>query len=348
MNKVLVSEVLFAKGHVKLNENYIKCIGRNFDVTIMDDGNYFPSIETNGYSHIYKSHYMVKRGETIKRLLYALYLRKVAKTAKQLSIRNIVLLSFHTEAFGLVYRSFRGINVCAVHHYDIDRMTKRPQEVKAFDKYKNQITHCVLEDFIAEGLINDFAVASSRVCVVNTPVEIVKALEENSTKNIFIGIGQSTDQALIDELIELDKSHYLPNDIIGKIILRSKTTQYDGIHVKVFTGFLERDEYDDLYKSATACIVRYEPTYRLRSSGSVDDAFRNHKKIIVMGFPAGQSYAQMFPRNCVCVNRTEDILDLLKGATLKYDENEGARFETDHSFDNVTKQWKSAIVRNEY
>ena len=344
MEKVLIAEVLYAQGHKKLNEKYIKCISNNFSITLLDDGEYFSGVEDSLIDKRISVHVLkVPRVEIIKTLCHAINLKRIANIAKETGIKNVILLSFHTEGFNVVRHSFEGLNVIVVHHYEIDRMTKNPKEVKSFNKYKNQITHCTLEEFITEGIIKDFGVALEKAYTVNTPVDMVNVQKSNHDANLFIGIGQSTDQKLIDDLIRLDKEGYIKTDTKAKIILRSKTTPYKGTNVEVFTGFLERDEYDRLYREATACIVRYEPTYRLRSSGSIDDAFRNHKKVIVLGFPAGDSYAEMFPKNCVSVKRIEDVLDILVNEPCLYDEEEGLKFEKMHSFEHVTEQWKAAI-----
>lgn len=348
MEKVLVAEVLYAQGHKKLNEKYIKCISNNFSVTLLDDGDYFSGVDDSLIDkRIPVKVLKVSRVEIIKTICHAINLKRIAKIAKETGIRNVILLSFHTEGFAMARRSFEGINVIVVHHYEIDRMTKIPKEIKSFNKFKNQITHCALEEFITKGIIKEFGVPREKAYTVNTPVDMVNMQMPNHDANLFIGIGQSTDQKLIDDLIRLDKEGYIKTDTQAKIILRSKAKSYNGTNVEVFTGFLEREEYDKLYREATACIVRYEPTYRLRSSGSIDDAFRNHKKVIVLGFPAGDSYAEMFPQNCVSVKRTEDVLDLLVSEPCLYDEEEGLKFEKMHSFEHVTEQWKAAINSTE-
>lgn len=344
MEGVLVAELLYPKGHRALNEKYLKCISKNYEITLIDDGTYFSSVESDVIAErIILPRRKVKRVELLKTLCYANYLAKIAKVAKDKKLNNIILLSFHTEAFGMVSQKFDGLNVCVVHHYEIDRMYRRLKEMKSFEKYKNTISHCVLEDFIATGLVNEFGISQQRVFVVRIPLNPCSCDREMHEQNHFVGIGQSMDISLINELVMLDKQEYQDTTCKGRITLRAKELEYRGKCVEVFTGYLSAEAYDKLYRSATACIVKYDGSYRLRSSGSIADAFINHKKVIVTDFPAGACYAAMYPHNCIQVRSAKDIMELLNCEIGDYDLDEGLGFEHDHSFEQVSIQWKHAI-----
>ena len=343
MERVLIAEVLYPIGHKKLNENYVRCIAKNFNVTLVDDGEYFSeNIKQEVNKIISYKPKKINRVEALITMCHVINLKFIARTAKKENIKTVILLSFHTESFSYVAKDFNGLNVIVVHHYEIDRMTKRVSEKKYFDKYKNNIFHVVLEEFIKDGFQTAFQVQPHRVFVANNPVSINNN-NHNIDINCFISTGQATDEKLVKELIEYDKASNSNDYQKGNIIIRSKSTNYKGKHIEVFTGYLEREKYDALYENATACIVRYESTYTLRSSGSIDDAFRNKKKVIAMGFPAGISYSKMYPHNCIYCDDVKEIFSLLFGEIVEYDLEEGQLFERTHSLENVTSQWKNII-----
>ena len=138
MEKVLVSEVLYAQGHKRLNEKYVKCIAKNFEVYLLDDGDYFTSLKNEDNIRIINfAPLHVKRVEMLKTLSNAWNLSRIASIAKKHGISNVVLLSFHTLGFNLVKKHFADLNVCVVHHYEIDRMVQNPMEILKFNKYKD-------------------------------------------------------------------------------------------------------------------------------------------------------------------------------------------------------------------
>lgn len=343
-NKVLVAEVLYPKGHKKIDERYINIITQSYDVVLLDNGVYFSDIpDASLFKKIGVRPLFTKRIELLKTCLYAFNLYNIAKVAKHEKCQTVILLSVHIAAYALVHRFFKGINVVMVHHYDIDRMKANPKEISSFNKYKNKVRHVVLEDFIKEGVVSEYAVDPEKVFTVNLPIVIdnsPQSVEEQN--NTFIALGQATDEELIDRFVEIDENSAISDSNV-KIILRSKKREYQGKNVQVITGFFERAEYDRLYAEAAACIVCYPSTYKLRSSGSIDDAFSKRKKVIVIGFPAGRAYANAYPKNCIVCEDANTLVDMIGSFDKLFDENDFKYFCEIHSNENIALQWQDAI-----
>lgn len=345
MERVLVAELLYPKGHKTINKHFLECISKSFDITLLDNNEYFTHIDPV----IIKKRLFVKdkavyRRERYKVFCYFFTLRRIAEIAKKEKIEKVVLLSFHTISYWMAKCFFKGLKVFVVHHNDIDVLAKNKYFRFAFNYVKDDIIHCVLEDFIKDGLISMYHVPSNLVHTVNNPIMLAPAGATTARKVVlFLGIGQSNDEHFIKKLIDLDQTNYLGDFRDGKILLRSKKYKYEGKIVTVFTGFLEKEKYDNLYQRANACIVSYEATFNLRSSGSIEDAFRNRKKVIVTDFLAAHYYAVQYPNNCILCKSGEEIMELLKSYHEEYHQAEGLQFEQIHSFDNVANQWKNAL-----
>lgn len=346
--KVAIAEMYYPTGHKPLNENLLSKINEFAEIVLMDDGRYFSG---ENISHIDAKRIRVKprlsrRIEIRKTLQHAKNLLEIRRRLRAESVDALLLLSFNVPAFGLVHRLFKGIRIIIMHHYDIDRMLQNPAEVRTFKRFMNQTDHIVLADFIGEGLITKTGIDAARVHVVDVPL-LTKALTrdevEHQRENLFVGLGRSNDENLIDALITLDKER--SDHTINKVLLRSSRTCYNSTTLQVINDFLPTALYDKLLRQARACFICFPESFRLRYSGSIDDALSRGKVIICTDIPIGRHYAKAFPNNCLIAKTPEEFMRIAANFDRDFDFDEYERFTRMRSDERIMAQLKSAIMR---
>ena len=229
------------------------------------------------------------------------------------------------------------------HHQDIDDMISYPPYYKQFLKVKDNYTHICLADFISEGLISETGVSPNNVYTVYQPIvfyELRNSLEKK--EDLLIGIGNSTDEIVVDELIELDKKG-IDCKFKNQIIMRSKKRQYNGYHVNVITGFLPREDYESLYNRAKVSIVTYPQQYKLRYSGIIDDSLAKGLVVFSNDNPCARFFASKYPSNVSVYKSTSELWGLSITDLPESNKDEQKKFMEAHSTTNVMHQLNCAV-----
>lgn len=334
----------YPKGHRRLDQEYVRILSQDHELVIVDDGKYFPEdycIEI-GVERLKVQHLMVKRWERLKRFLHYINLLNVFICLKfhRKSYDAILFLNIHNAIY--FYKMFPKKKIVLFHHQDIDAALSFKPYQEAATKQSRRFLHICLAGFIKDGLIDRFNIDKERVFVVHQPL-VFDANEgrTNPKEKLLIGIGRSTDETIVQKLIEFDKLH--DGNSGNSIIMRSKVTEYKGKVLTVIKGFMPREEYEALYDRAKASVVTYPQEYKLRYSGIIDDSLSKGLIVFANDTPCSRYFSSAYP-SCVYVFKTPDELwNMIQESIPTPDSRELKLFVERHSAENVRKQLREVI-----
>ena len=227
-----------------------------------------------------------------------------------------------------------------MHHNDIDTLiSNRRKYYKQFDLVKNNFHHICLADYISDSLYNLTNIDRLKIHTVHQPLVFDNYNTNIIKEELIVGIGNSMEEAYIDELISLDKSLTLP----CKLVLRSRCKKYKGQNMEVFSGFLQRDEYEKLYDRAKASLVTYSSHYKYRYSGIIDDSLSKGLVVFSNDTICGRYFASIYPNSVVIINDVKHLCELLSNGLPNQIDSEYRLFKERHSDQYVLEQFKKAI-----
>jgi hypothetical protein len=348
--KIVAVEMLYPKGHKSLNKTLVKIMAKFADVLVMDYKNYYDGLnETEKIKKFtLKRQFFARKGAPLIRLCFIINLLLIKLKLRKVDYDAIVLFSINNITYSYARFLFRKKQVFVFHHNDIDMLSKS-REKKIFKKYMNTVDHLVFADFIREGLIVQTGIDGDKVHVVNHP--ITEPIPENKMNNsetngkkTFVGLGLSNDEKLINELIELDKLD-LFNSPNSRVVLRSRNKKYRGNMIDVISEYLDNKDYMKMYQDATACLLCYPDTFKLRYSGSFINAMIHQKMIITTDILLGQHFNRKYPHNCIVVNNAKDLLQNIVNFNNTFDGSEYDKFLKEHSEDNISDTMRDIIRR---
>lgn len=340
--RILIIQTLFPKGHKSLDSGFITLLSKDYELIVVDDGHYFSSdlfIKPN-VQRIIIPRLIVNRWETLKTVLrrihlivtfFVLRLRKVVYD-------QILFLNFDNDIYKIEYL-LPSKKRLLIHHNDIDILFScKETYYKQFDLVKNRFHHICLADYISESFQSFTNIEKSRVFTVHQPIvfDDTKVVDK---EELLVGIGNSMEEAYIEELLSLDKDTVLP----CKLILRSKSKEYKGQNMEIFSGFLKRDEYEKLYDRAKASLVTYPSHYRFRYSGIIDDSLSKGLIVFSNDTICGRYFSIVYPNSVIIIRDVKHLWELLRKGLPKQPDSERKLFKERHSDQYILKQFKKAI-----
>lgn len=338
--KIAVVQMLYRKGHRVLDQGYVRLLSKDHHITIIDDGKHFPENFCNeiGAEHYVVHPLMIKRCEFLKRLLHYFNLIVVLLTIKfhKVDCDAMLFVNVHNALY-FITKLLPRKKIVIFHHEDIDAMLEYPKYVNQFDKVKNELYHICLAGFISEGLIKSTGVSPERVYTVYQPVVFDKQKNNVQKENLLIGIGNSTDESVIEALVKQDK-HTESKTVMNRIVMRSRKMEYSGDNVSVISGFLPRDEYELLYDRAKVSIVTYPSRYKLRYSGIIDDSLSKGLIVFANDNPCSNYFASKYPSCVKIFHNTRELWEMSQDILPIAEQSEIVKFSHLHSLENVRKQ----------
>lgn len=345
--KIAIVQMHYPKGHRRLDQEYVRILSQDNELVIVDDGKYFPNewCAEMGVERLRVHPIMVKRWERFKRFLHylnLLYVFMVLKVHRK-SYDAILFLNIHCALY-FVSKWLPQKKVIIFHHQDIDDMLSYPLYKQQFNKVKNEYIHICLADFITEGLVKETGVDAGKIHTVFQPLVFnTDLVQNNMTKdNLLIGIGNSTDEGVINALIEYDKNHSVGQPH-NSIIMRSKTQEFKGNVLTVINGYLPRDEYESLYTRAKASIVMYPKLYKLRYSGIIDDSLAKQLVVYANDNQCARYFSSKYPNNVKIFKSAEELWNMSQMDIPKPDPTEYDLFINNHSDNIIRLQLNKAI-----
>lgn len=344
--RIAVVQMHYPKGHRRLDQEYVRILSSSHELVIVDDGEYFSkSFCSEIGAERFRVHPLkVKRLEFMRRVMHYINLSVILLTLKfhRKDYDVLLFLNIHNSLY-LYDKLLPKRKIVIFHHQDIDDMIAYPLYYKHFIKVKDNYSHICLADFISEGLISETGVSPNNVYTVYQPLVFDEVRNKGEKKeDLLIGIGNSTDEIVIDQLIELDMKSQVCQTR-NQIIMRSKCRQYNGSHLNVITGFLSREDYESLYNRAKVSIVTYPQQYKLRYSGIIDDSLAKGLVVFSNDNPCARYFASKYPSNVFVYKSTSELWSLSIMDIPESNNDEQNSFIEAHSTTNVMHQLNCAV-----
>lgn len=341
--KIAVVQTLYPKGHRSLDEGFVRILSKEHMLYVVDDGKYFShGISDNAnIKRIVIPHFSIKRWEALKRILRRIDLFFVFLALRILRCEYDMILFLNID--NDIYKIEKWLprkKKILFHHNDIDVLLFSNQSVlRSFNLAKGKFCHICLADYISDSFKEFAQLNNNNVFTVHQPIVFNSIKDETTKEDLLVGIGNSMDEDIIRSLIELDVTDDLP----CKLILRSQTTNYNGRNMEVFTGFLERAKYEELYNKSKVSLVTYPLDYKFRYSGIIDDSLSNGLAVISNDTLCGRYFASMYPESVIIIKNVKDLWSKLKNGLPSQSRKDYCRFRERHSDIFVLKQLNKAL-----
>lgn len=355
---IVVAEMLYPKGHLTLNRRYIEVLSSVYNVVVIDDGKYFSHINLPDTVQIIKviswkpsvdRFYKLKRlfpfikYDPIDFFAHLFNLIVISTRLMFYNYRKIIFMSVRNDVISFGRFLFRRDSIIAFHHYDIDYLQSHPRQIPLFKQGMNRMDHIVLADFIKKGWLNQFQLNPNRVHVVHQP--LVDKTDYHSFLNIkrkpiVISLGLTIDEEILSSIISIDKNNR--RKLPYQIIIRHRSIEYVGNNVNVITGYFDRSVYDNYLKTASACLVLYPQSYKLRYSGVIDDALGHAMNVYGNNIDVMRYFADKYPNSCKVLNSIDDLFNL-SISEEGINREDFSAFVSYHSDSAILKQFSSII-----
>lgn len=330
MKKVLYMNLLYNNsGQRRMDQNIIDKLVEISDVYVVCSKGWY--IHENAKAkYIYyeptSMGFKGKKAHFIKEINNLIFAKKLYN---KYQFDTLFFASFETSIFlfsKILFQKF--LNDCfIVHNNNIDRFNAVNLKKKHFSKYMNRVNHIVLEKFIGDYLEKE-GVDKNRIYVLPHPLNI-----NYSTPKEYdcVGISNSNSEELISSIINYERHNNLVRLSKCKILLRSKNYNYDDGYLKVFSGWLSDDKYNQYISSAKRLYIPFPSSFQYRVSGSIVDAFSNHIPVIGSDIPLLRYYQKEYGNICVIVSSPKDFIKTVIDFKNNNDnENSFMKFFKDH------------------
>ena len=349
--KILYFDCVYYPGHLGFDSSIISCLAESAEeMVVIQPDNWF-SVNVNTIRYINRG--IPKRKTkrfgrfitwkiSVLNVLHSLpIIRKEKPDVVIIGEYELLTFSF---VFPLLY--FYCKRIVIIHHNNIDQLTHSRIKRILFSLYKNRVYSCVLEPFIKEYLEHKYEIAEDHVICWPHPIKGAPSkLDINSMKKYsVIGISNSNDEELIANIIELEKELNVFKNNQIRIILKSKTTEYDDGYLTIINGWISDDEYNDYYNNAHSVFVAFPSSYQYRVSATLLDAIKRKTPIIGSDSMMMDYYHSAYPNICKIYN-PQTFIDDIKAYSIIDETMEGEfnRFMRSHSNEYIINQIKNDL-----
>lgn len=332
MNLLIIDDFLF--GHKKLNNEIIDALKLKHKITILNCYHYYDDYSNDeNVKLVEMKHrlpgYSRQPYKFIGCLYDYFYLCLLIKKRKIL-FDKVLFLHITNIGISYIYKFFEKKEVYVVDHATLDDL-KTEYGKKRFNKYKNLVTHIVLDSFIKQGMSSVFSVREDNIKVLIHPIKSCKVISNKSAQKVIISTGWESDETLISCICEKLKDNNLLKDNNCKVIIRSSSLKYESENLVIFNDVLSEEEYMELYQNASAVLLPYEKSYGYRFSGSAMDALAHNKVLIGRNIPVMQSLKLNYKKNCLLFDECEDLIKIILENNFVPDKDDHIQFLNNHS-----------------
>lgn len=306
-----VAEVLYPEGHKELDINTINIIANTAntfyfsDKGFLDNGRLSEKVKVIDLPKQYNLKHIYK----LVKFTRILNLKSIAAAAKKnnIDLDAIVFLSFDNNLTSFAVEIFAGIDVYVIHHDDIDKISDFMNN--SSQNLYNSVKHIVYEDYIKKGLITKTGCSTENVFVVPHPVVFDNNVEkDNVSEKCVLSIGWSSDEKVIGKLIEYSKD--FKRKLPYKIKIRSKLQSYKDENLEVISGFLSKEAYDELIRSADIQVILYPDTFKYRYSATFQTALLQNSFVLVNDVFIGRELKKIYPNSVYVLGSIEELFSL--------------------------------------
>lgn len=316
--KVLFMELLDNNyGNRRYDLEMIRIMKEIVTVTVAYPEGWFESlpqdVEKISYKNIELS--KTKNSKSNNYLLHYRILKIAQKIDRENQFDYIFFSSYHSYCMCLSRVMFKNLSrIFVVNHNNIDFVDKSLKSKIIYKLYCTKINHIVYEAFIGEHLVNEYSVPKDNIFVLPHPMNRVVDEEK---KYDCVGISNSNDDAWIKEIIEYESQTSILKENNKKLILRSKSEEFDDGGLKVFKGYLTDEQYYSYISSAKNIFLPFELSFKYRMSGSVIDAFSGKTKVVGSKIPLFEAYEKEYSAICRTIERPTELVDIIVGQEYK-------------------------------
>ncbi|ETI69194.1 glycosyltransferase family protein [Neobacillus vireti] len=350
---ILFLDFLHPKGHKEFNMNLITRLSDIGKVTVLCQRNYYNGFtgNTKDVTFIEEDDLRIDGQGLMSRIAALKIMTKSSKIRKKYDYDKIIVSSFETLSFTIGRFFFKEMsNMYIIHHNNVDELSNS-FKLKFFKTYMNKVNHIVLDEFIKEYLINKLGVNEHLVHVLPHPLnEIVDVKPLEKSKYLCVGLSNSNDEEFIRELVKREIKDATIQKMGKKVILKSKSINFDNGYLKIVNGFLEKSMYDDYISNSKFIFMPFPKTFRYRMSGTLMDAISNGRIVIGSNIPLIKNYNNLYPSLCKIVKDTTDFYVIIKSdledkVSVK---KEFSSFSQIHSKDNILSRLKDILKERKH
>lgn len=327
---VLFLDFLYPRGHIRMNTEIINCLATISKVSVLCPKEWYSSVNAEVEMLEIKKGTLGK-GKLLNRLKILKVMKHSAALARKRKFDYVFISSYETVVFAIGRLLFRkNEKLFLLHNNNIDEL-HNPIKRFFFKRYMKKVEHVVLEEFIGDYLVEAFDL--DRDMVHTLPYPLYENKLKESEHNIYscVGLSNSNDSNIIDEIIDIEKQQELFKKENCKVVLKSKSMEFDNGYLTVVKGYLETDRYYEYINRAKCLLLPFPASFRYRMSGSLMDALSNNKIVFGIDIPLIRFYAEKYPSVCKTVYNVADIFDYVCNMNPESTSEDLGRFKNDHS-----------------
>ena len=347
---ILVCEHLTSKGHVNLFVNVcrllvtgghhvIAVIPQNFtkDLSFCEvermDLNYYYDEYPNKRSILTKASYCLK----VQHFISKQY------KVRDIDVTFVVTYDEVSLALGRFAGYMKGLTF-VLQNVNPDSIQESRIHRIGYELIKNRVYSVVLGGFIKDFLVSSLKTNPQRVLVLPHPMYTVSDNMEHDID--CVGISNSNDESIIEKIIEKEKKDGLIRKNGLKVVLKSQKTKFDNGYLKIISGFIDSDIYDDYISRAKCIFLPFSLSFKSRMSGTLIDALSNNKSVIGTRIPAVIQAEKCYNSVLKIYNETTFIDDIIGLGLDNEAKNESFRRFKEHHSDNQLCALLSKAVKN--
>jgi hypothetical protein len=340
--KIALLDFVFPKGHVNFNLKIAVLFSSISDLLVVSNKKDSNAVE---FDKKYKQFRvwditLFEKGPLSARMVYLIYMIIQRLILLRVEHEKVVVLTFDVIVYAVGQFIYSGKDIYLMHHNNVDELRSK-FKLFAFKSYMNKVNHIVLSDYIKDYLINAIGVEASRVSVVPHPMPNNidqfnnNANLSNKDRIRIVGISNSNDENMIEEIINYEQEHHLLKKNNCEMILKSKRHSYNNGSLIVSNEYYSKEKYEDLLDSATYILILFSEKYQYRVSGTLFDAIARKKVVISTNIMFINFIKKEYPNICTSFSSAGDLMSIVTGDEIYVLKEEIDKFLKYHSDQNV-------------
>lgn len=329
-------------GQKRMNCELITYLSTFAKVDVLSQKNWY-SVLPNNVKNVELSVENYTTGRFASRINSLKIMLKAKKMDYHANYDYIFAASYETFAFGLGRLLFKKPErFFIIHNNNLDSI-RRKSLAMVFSSYAYKVNHLVLEQFIGLYLIDQYGIKQDQITCLPHPMNKNDA---KGVKKIYdcVGISNSNEEAIIEQIIKIEKEKKFFKLTEKKVVLRSKSQQFDNGYLTVINGYLDENEYNDYINGAKAILVLFPRTFQNRMSGTIIDALSNETRVYGTDIPVMRVFEEKYPALCKVFKEPEELVEIICTYQEKENLNEFQEFAKAHSPEAITRVLKSVFI----
>lgn len=337
-------EPVSVKGHKNLDKKLIQFLSEFSFVSVVCPKLWYGNLPV----HV-KEYAITRELKTSGKIEYYRHSLKIINTISALDKRKkydyIIFgsIDVYMTAYAIMKIRESASRIFVIHHDDMDKIEKIWKARIFFRIYCKIINHITLDEFIFSYLISKYKLDPDKCSFIPHPM--CNKQKEVLKKRQFdcVGISNSNEEKWIWNLLELEKKEAWFQNREIKVVLRSRTVEYDDGFLKIIREYLSDEDYAYYYGNAKSVILPFPDSFQYRMSGSLVDSLSNYSVVAGSNIPMIDWFSKKYPVICKKMESTTDFLFFLENKEFCVDESAFCDFINEHSDEQVINKLKIMI-----